>query len=193
LKRLKFTQSRIYRKKSVYNVFTKRGIFSTYFYDRTLDIVSNETWLREIDWYLLPLPQQEPERTAKDLVNDFKKFLKEQHPSLNIDWVFEEFVKTGYFKYTSQFTPQISVSDEEIEKRIRQILFSHKTERSYSLSSAVADLMEVFAMSSQITSRESKDLRSELIKMLKSEKFQLAYGVVPDEYAVDEYLKSNSK
>jgi intergrase/recombinase len=51
----------------------------------------------------------------------------------------------------------------------------------------VDTLLQEFEQKNEIVKEE---LRNELIKMLKSEKFQLAYGVVPDEYAVDEYLKT---
>jgi hypothetical protein len=59
-------------------------------------------------------------KTAEDykklLVKSFKKFMREQHPSINGDWVFEQFVKTDYFPPVpiTQSLPEIT--DDEIEK-----------------------------------------------------------------------------
>jgi hypothetical protein len=151
------------------------------------------SYMREIRWYLSPLPQQEPERTAIPIIlNDNEidelralreikecSFMSHEREDRLSELTKREFGfdmgynnKHGNLFQTKdgkviqgglnvrQFTPQISVSDEQFESFVSKELFEHMdNNKAFDCvkNTAMVSLCNNFAknLRSQITSRES--------------------------------------
>jgi hypothetical protein len=158
----------------------------------------NALWMRSVDWYLQPIEQPQPEKTAEEILDKFKEYWNKRPYERNaitlleIDSFLQE---NAQFKSSRDNTSQVKsfqLSDEEIEKRALELLaagIALKEESPVSYTHMQVCLHEAQGLragAKWYRDQVQINLREELIKFIKSQKLRT---ILTAEEIVDEYLK----